>query len=237
MAAAICCGDPEARRDRWPSSQRTAGRRAWAGRRAAAARRAAARRLAAPPGRSPAGLRAQPVPLHGGEVDLHQLRAGAWHHRRLAAVPGGRPGRGRLAGWGVRCRDGDAEATATVATAVTPGHSQGSILDGLRRRSGGLRCWAGLRCTMAWRRHERSLSVGRARYALGYHPGDTALPAAKRGARAEARGCAAGQGDALREGNHRTRRVLSVIHHAQVRAGGRSGNGQNSRMTYLTEQR
>jgi hypothetical protein len=66
-----------------------------------------------------------------------------------------------------------------------------------------------------WRRHEGAFDRA-LRYALGYHPGDTAGQRRSTGARAEARGCAAGQGDALREGNHHTRRVLSVIHHAQA---------------------
>jgi len=66
-----------------------------------------------------------------------------------------------------------------------------------------------------WRRHEGAFDRA-LRYALGYHPGDTADQRRNTGARAEARGCAAGQGDALREGNHHTRRVLLVIHHAQA---------------------
>jgi hypothetical protein len=66
-----------------------------------------------------------------------------------------------------------------------------------------------------WRRHEGAFDRA-LRYALGYHPGDTAGQRRSTGARAEARGCAAGQGDALREGNHHTRRVLSVIHDAQA---------------------
>jgi len=61
--------------------------------------------------------------------------------------------------------------------------------------------------------------IGRADVRARLPPGKRCRPAARRGARAEARGCAAGQGDALRESNHRTHGVLSVIHHARI--GGR----------------
>lgn len=59
-------------------------------------------------------------------------------------------------------------------------------------------------------------SIGRSDTRSAITRGDTAGQRRSTGARAEARECAAGQGDALREGNHHTRRVLSVIHHAQA---------------------
>ena len=59
-------------------------------------------------------------------------------------------------------------------------------------------------------------SIGRSDTRSAITRGTLPASGGARGARAEARGCAAGQGDALREGNHHKRRVLSVIHHAQA---------------------
>ena len=212
--SAICCGDPEGVAESSGGALRAAGAALWLACLAAAAPLPAGRRRgAAPPaGRLPGaapGRRAGPAPAEARRTRRGRELAVA--SRGSTAVPR-MGGPGRVAGWAWPSGAAEAtpEATATVATAVTPTTAMA--------RLGGLRCLDGFSVLARLAMHgvvaqtTKVPSFGRSdtRSAVTR---DTACRGRAR-ARAEARGCAAGQGDTLREGNHHTRRVLSVNYHA-----------------------
>src|SRR5215831_7956070 len=168
IAIAICWGDPEGVAELGAGA---AGGWAalwaacWAA--SAAARRAAAWRFAASRAASRRCSRASSV--CGSAVARRARTAASWLETVAGATPDRSPvwaGRAGVAGWAWPSGAAEAtpEATATVATAVTP--------TTIRARLGGLRCLAGFRCLPGWRctvcgADNEGAFVRALRYALG----------------------------------------------------------------------